>query len=124
MGEAPYTNRNEYPLPDIVLLDLKVPGIDGFETLRWIREQPGIRNIPVIVLTSSEEIRDVNKAYGLGANSFLVKRMDFEDSTQLVRTLHAFWIKASRRPETFRPSPQPVPPALDNPASETPANSN
>jgi len=109
MGETPFTNRSEYPLPDLILLDLKMPKVDGFETLTWIRQQPGVRNIPVIVLTSSEELRDVNRAYSLGANSFLVKRMDFEDSTQLFRTIHEFWIRASKRPQLFRPAPQPNP---------------
>lgn len=106
-GDAPFTNRIEYPLPEIILLDLKMPKMDGFETLTWIRNQPGVCHIPVIVLTSSDEIREVNRAYSLGASSFLVKRMDFEDSMQLMRTIHEFWIKASRRPETFRPSPTP-----------------
>jgi CheY-like chemotaxis protein len=113
MGDRPFTNRSEYPLPDLILLDLKMPRLDGFETLSWIRRQPGIRSIPVVVLTSSEELRDVNRAYSLGANSFLVKRMDFENSIQLSRTIHEFWIKASKRPETFRPSPQPTPLAQD-----------
>ena len=123
MGDPPYHNRIEHPLPDIILLDLKMPKLDGFETLMWIRNQPGVRNTPVIVLTSSDDIKDVNKAYALGANSFLVKQMDFQDSAQLMRTIHAFWIKASRRPETFRPAPQPVPLASDTPASETSASS-
>ena len=107
MGESPFSNRNEYPLPDIILLDLKMPKLDGFETLRWIRHQPGLRNLPVIVLTSSDELKDVNRAYSLGANSFLVKQMDFEDTTQLMRTINEFWIKASNLPQSYR---QPLPP--------------
>src|SRR5258705_8683596 len=69
-GEGKYSNRAEYPLPDLLLLDLKMPRIDGFEVLKWIREQPGLSALRVVVLTSSEDIRDVNVAYRLGANSF------------------------------------------------------
>src|ERR1051325_10934839 len=78
-GEGKYANRDEYPLPDLLLLDLKMPRVNGFEVLEWIRRQPGLSALRVLVLTSSDEIRDVNKAYKLGANSFLVKPMDFQD---------------------------------------------
>src|SRR5689334_22237166 len=77
-GEGKYANRAEYPLPVLVLLDLKMPGMDGFEVLSWIRQRDGIRGLPVVVLTSSNEIRDVNRAYALGANSFFVKELDFQ----------------------------------------------
>src|SRR5215472_16822833 len=66
-GEAKYQVRDEYPLPDLLLLDLKMPRMDGFDVLRWVRLQPGFSSLLVVVLTSSEEIRDVNKAYQLGA---------------------------------------------------------
>src|SRR5262245_6778938 len=59
-GEGRYSNRAEYPLPDLILLDLKMPRVDGFEVLMWIRRQPGFGSIPVVVLTSSDAIRDVN----------------------------------------------------------------
>jgi Response regulators consisting of a CheY-like receiver domain and a winged-helix DNA-binding domain len=106
MGEEPFSNRNEYPLPDLILLDLKMPKLDGFETLLWIRNQPGIRNIPVVILTSSENLGDVTKAYALGANSFLVKPVDFEHSIELVKVLHKYWLRTSRLPQTFRPEPK------------------
>src|SRR5437660_5264305 len=77
-GEGKYANRAEYPLPDLVLLDLKMPRVDGFEVLRWIRQQPGLSSVRVVVLTSSDQMRDVNEAYQLGANSFLVKPLEFE----------------------------------------------
>src|SRR4051812_36401069 len=99
MGDVPYSNRNEYPLPDIILLDLKMPRLDGFEVLTWIRRQPGIRGLPVIVLTSSEELRDVNQAYALGANSFLVKPLDFENSLSLIRMVEKYWIRTVKLPE-------------------------
>jgi CheY-like chemotaxis protein len=106
MGDAPFSNRNEYPLPDLILLDLKMPKLDGFETLLWIRNQSGIRNIPVVILTSSENLGDVTNAYALGANSFLVKPVDFEHSIELVKVLHKYWLITSRLPQTFRPEPK------------------
>src|SRR6266478_3502607 len=77
-GEGRFSNRAEYPLPALLLLDLKMPRKDGFEVLEWIRQESAIRALRIIVLTSSENIRDVSRAYELGANSFLVKPMDFE----------------------------------------------
>lgn len=103
MGDGPFSNRAEYPLPDIILLDLKMPRLDGFEVLTWIRRQPGIRGLPVVVLTSSEELRDVNRAYSLGANSFLVKPLDFENSVALVKMVEKYWIRSSKLPQTSRP---------------------
>jgi CheY-like chemotaxis protein len=102
-GEGKYANREEYPLPDLFLLDLKMPRVNGFEVLKWVRAQPGLAPLRVLVLTSSEEIRDVNEAYRLGANSFLVKPLDFQDFTQVGRLIQEFWLKASKTPETFRP---------------------
>src|SRR5437016_14158370 len=59
-GEGKYSNRDEYPLPDLFLLDLKMPGKDGFDVLRWVRQQTGLSALSVVVLTSSEDMRDVN----------------------------------------------------------------
>ncbi len=102
-GEGKYANREEYPLPDIFLLDLKMPRVNGFEVLKWVRQQPGLASLRILVLTSSDAIRDVNEAYQLGANSFLVKPLDFQDFTHLSRLIADFWFKASRTPETYRP---------------------
>jgi CheY-like chemotaxis protein len=76
-GTGKYENRTEFPLPTLVLLDLKMPGIDGFEVLAWIRKNPNLRGLRVVVLTSSDDTKDVNRACQLGANSFLVKPLDF-----------------------------------------------
>ena len=102
-GDGKYSNRDEFPLPDIFLLDLKMPRVNGFEVLKWVRAQPSLSALRILVLTSSDEIRDVNEAYQLGANSFLVKPLDFEDFTHLSRLIADFWFKASRAPETSRP---------------------
>ena len=105
-GEGKYCNRIEYPLPDLLLLDLKMPGCDGFEVLQWIRKQPGLNTLRVLVLTSSEQIRDVNQAYRLGANSFLVKPLDFQNLIQLSQTIRDFWLQMSKTPEAFRLPPK------------------
>jgi CheY-like chemotaxis protein len=102
-GEGKYSNREEFPLPDIFLLDLKMPRVGGLEVLKWVRQQPGLATLRILVLTSSDRIRDVNEAYQLGANSFLVKPMDFHDFGHLSQLITDFWLKASRAPETFRP---------------------
>jgi CheY-like chemotaxis protein len=102
-GEGKYSNRDEYPLPGLLLLDLKMPRVNGFEVLEWIRQQPGLARLRVLVLTSSDEIRDVNKAYELGANSFMVKPNDFQNVIELSRLIQDFWMKASRIPENSRP---------------------
>src|SRR5438046_1544463 len=86
-GEGRYSNRAEYPLPSLMLLDLKMPRTDGFEVLKWIREQPDLRGLRVIVLTTSDHIRDANLAYQLGANSFLVKPFEFETFVGLSQAL-------------------------------------
>ena len=101
-GEGRYSRRTEYPLPDLILLDLKLPGIDGFEVLQWIRRQPDFGSITVVVLTSSDAIRDVNRAYALGANSFLVKPLEFENFVETARILKTYWLKTNKRPETTR----------------------
>jgi CheY-like chemotaxis protein len=102
-GEGKYSNRDEYPLPELLLLDLKMPRLNGFEVLKWLRAEPSLSSLRVLVLTSSDQIRDVNEAYQLGANSFMVKPSDFEDITQLSRLIEDFWLKASKAPEISRP---------------------
>jgi CheY-like chemotaxis protein len=77
-GSGRYANRSEFALPSLVLLDLKMPGMDGFDVLRWIRQDPTLKALRVVVLSSSDDMRDVNTAYKLGANSFLIKPADFD----------------------------------------------
>ena len=101
-GEGKFANRAEYPLPDLMLLDLKMPEIDGFDVLRWVKRQASLASLRVVVLTSSDAIRDVNQAYQLGANSFLVKPMDFDRFTETVRMLQRHWLRLSKAPEVSR----------------------
>ncbi len=110
-GERKYSNRAEYPLPDLLLLDLKMPGTDGFQVLRWIRQRPELQGLRIVVLTSSEHIRDVNQAYRLGANSFMVKPMDFQDFIELSKVLRDYWLHKGRAPESSRTVEAQVPPA-------------
>jgi len=111
-GEGKYANRAEFPLPILILLDLKLPGMDGFEVLTWIRRQDGIRGIPVVVLTSSTEIRDVNRAYALGANSFFVKEFDFQNAVDLSKLLRQYWVHTALKPETSREERKPNRPKI------------
>jgi CheY-like chemotaxis protein len=106
LGEGKYANRAEYPLPTLILLDLRMPGMDGYEVLSWIRQQDGLRGMPVIVLTSSNLLSDVNRAYQLGANSFFVKDVDFENSAELFRLLQQYWLDRALTPETQRQPPR------------------
>lgn len=101
-GEGKYANRAEYPLPDLLLLDLKMPHKDGFEVLQWIRGQPGLKSLRVVVLTSSEDLREVNHAYELGANSFLVKPLEFENFVETSMFLKQYWLVMNKTPETSR----------------------
>ena len=101
-GTGRFSNRDEYPLPAVVLLDLKLTGLDGFDVLRWIRQQAGLRTLRVVVLTSSSEIRDVNLAYQLGANSFLVKPVDFEDFVRVTQALQGYWLWTDKEPQSYR----------------------
>ncbi len=119
-GTGRYANRAEYPLPSVVLLDLKMPGVDGFEVLRWIRAQPGISTLRVVVLTTSDETRDIDLAYKLGANSFLVKPSDFDRFVEISQALSGYWVWLDKEPTTSRPPltkpvgdpvPQRTPPA-------------
>jgi CheY-like chemotaxis protein len=99
-GEGRYASP-EFPIPALVLLDLNLPKMDGFEVLRCARQQPHLDSIPVVVLTSSLDPRDADRAYALGANSFLSKPADFRDTVRLMLVLISQWLPAgSHRRDT------------------------
>jgi CheY-like chemotaxis protein len=98
-GEGAYADRNDHPLPGVVLLDLKLPRRSGLEVLEWVRQSPTLRRLPIVVLTSSRESADVNRAYDLGANSYLVKPVGFDALTDLVRILQGYWVEWNEKPE-------------------------
>ncbi len=91
-GRGEFGDRGRHPLPDVVLLDLKMPGIDGFEVLRQIKGSPVLKRIPVIVLTSSKEEGDRALSYDIGANSYLVKPITFEGFLDVAKQIDQYWI--------------------------------
>jgi CheY-like chemotaxis protein len=93
-----YLNRDIHDIPRLVMLDLKLPKVDGLEILRVIKEDERTKMIPVVVLTSSQELKDVSEGYRLGANSFIVKPVDFNKFTQLVGELSHYWLQINKSP--------------------------
>ena len=91
--------------PQLVLLDLKLPRIDGLEVLRRLRSEPRAACLPIVVLTSSNEERDLVESYRLGANSYIRKPVDFEQFTEAVRQLGLYWLVLNQTPPQ---APQPV----------------
>jgi len=91
-GQKQYGDREQYPLPDIILLDLKMPGIDGFEVLRRVKAEPEVKRIPVVILTSSREEGDLALSYDCGANSYLVKPVSFEGFLKVVQQVQEYWL--------------------------------
>ena len=98
-GIPPYDDRNRYPLPVLVLLDLKLPKKSGFEVLEWLRGQPIVGRTPVVVLTSSDETSDINRAYDLGANSYLLKVVASDALLEMVKTIKLYWLVINEKPE-------------------------
>jgi len=100
-GRGKYADRESHPLPDVILLDLKMPRLDGFEFLAWLRTQSpaGQRLIPVVMMSSSSIVEDVQRAYALGANSYLVKPVDASKFHECVKTLAAYWTTHATTPD-------------------------
>ncbi|WP_320043170.1 response regulator [uncultured Desulfobacter sp.] len=86
------------PLPLIILMDLKLPKIGGLEVLRKYKEQPGIRNIPIVVLTSSSQDTDITTAYEYGANSYIVKPVDFDKFVKVATEIKMYWLGTTLLP--------------------------
>ena len=99
--ERQYANTEKFPVPVLILLDLKLPRRSGLEVLAWLRQQPKLKRLPVVVLTSSQENSDLAQAYDLGANSYLVKPVDFRDFVTLVELIDAYWFQANKIPQLF-----------------------
>jgi CheY-like chemotaxis protein len=97
-GAGEYADRERHPLPCLVLLDLKLPRKDGFEVLRWIRAEPGLRDLTVIVLTSSGREEDIRHSYAMGANSYVVKPGQLQERLELVRLIQAYWLRFHQMP--------------------------
>lgn len=93
-----HANRSLEPPPRLVLLDLKLPKVDGMEVLRRLKADPRTRTIPVVILTSSKEERDLVNGYGLGANSYIQKPVDFEQFRDTVKTVGLYWLLVNQPP--------------------------
>jgi CheY-like chemotaxis protein len=91
-GREEYSDREKYPIPDIILLDLKMPKVDGFEVLRQIKKVEILKRIPVIILTSSKEEGDRALSYDNGANSYLVKPVSFDGFLSVVEKIVQYWL--------------------------------
>ncbi len=96
--QGPYADMDQYPRPDVVLLDLRLPKVDGLEVLRRIKADDSLRSIPVIILTTSGADRDIAQAYNQSANSYLVKPVSFEQFSQLMVDLGYYWLGWNRYP--------------------------
>jgi CheY-like chemotaxis protein len=98
-GDDRFKDRKAHPLPHLMLLDLKMPKVDGFDVLRWLQNQPGLKRLVVTVLSSSTEPRDINLAYDLGAKSYLVKPSVSDDLFDLVRRIQSYWCEVNQPPD-------------------------
>lgn len=97
-GTDEYLSRNIYQKPKVILLDLKMPKVDGLEVLEKIKSNEVTKTIPVVVLSSSKESPDIQKAYSLGANSYIVKPVDFESFVKAVAELGLYWLILNQGP--------------------------
>lgn len=97
-GVGTYEDRDRYPIPVLLLLDLKLPRKSGHEVLAWLKQHQELKRLPVVVLTSSKESQDINQVYDLGANSYLVKPVAFDDLQQLVNMLNLYWLILNEKP--------------------------
>ena len=98
-GRGAFADRERHPLPVLLLMDLKMPRKSGLEVLEWVRQQPGLKRLPITVLTSSNQSPDINRAYELGANSYLVKPAGFDSLLELVKNLDMYWLILNEKPE-------------------------
>ena len=109
-GAGEFSGRPEHPLPAVILADLKMPAMNGFDLLLWIKQQPYLKRIPVVMLTGSDRNPDINRAYDLGASSYLVKPHRFEDLQKMSESLKNYWIILNQKGETMKVEGSSAPP--------------
>jgi CheY-like chemotaxis protein len=95
-GTAPFGDRHKYPTPDLLLLDLKMPRLNGFDVLTWLRAHPKLRKLPVVVFSSSDHEQDIEQARHLGADEYRMKPSDIERFVELAKDLDAKWLNPQR----------------------------
>jgi CheY-like chemotaxis protein len=98
-GQGPYADRARHPLPMMILMDLKMPIMDGFQVLEWLRARPGIKVIPTIIFSSSDVPSDITHAYELGANSFMTKSVTYDGLLLKLQTLSHYWLEHCKHPQ-------------------------
>lgn len=98
-GEDEYADRQAYPFPEVLIVDLKMPRMSGLELLTWIRDHPDYRVIPTIIMTASRLDVDIEKAYSLGANTYMVKPASLDELARMVKVTHEYWA-LSVKPKT------------------------
>ncbi len=103
-GTGEYADRVKYPFPGILLLDLNMPHISGFSVLQWIRDKMVATPFLVIVLSRLDEIKNINRAYALGANSFLTKPGDEKELQALIKSFHDYWVLRNKPPSPEPPA--------------------
>ena len=107
-GAGKFSDRAKYPIPSLVLLDLKLPKKMGMEVLHWIREESSVRKLPVVILSASAQKSDVDRCYEFGANAFLVKPSDADGLADMCRALKHFWLTYNIFPPECVEAPKPV----------------
>jgi len=100
-GTPPYQDRLAHPLPALMMMDLSMPGKHGLEVLKWMKDQPVLASIPVIVLSSSNQEKDIQAAYQLGAKGFLIKPGHPEQLLRVVKAIQDFWLSGNQPSGTF-----------------------
>jgi CheY-like chemotaxis protein len=94
-GAAPYNNRTAYPLPQLLLLDIKMPLMNGFDVLEWLRSRPELAQLPAVILSSSNHDEDISRARRLGARDYLVKPSDLSHLADLARDIASQWLQGT-----------------------------
>jgi CheY-like chemotaxis protein len=98
MGRARFADRQAHPFPKLLLLDLKMPRLSGFDVLDFVRSQPGLKQLPVVIFSSSDDPKDIRRAYDAGANSYLCKPHSNDDLSALLKALEDYWCRFNRFP--------------------------
>lgn len=104
-GQPPFDDRLQHPLPTLVVMDIKLPRRNGLEVLKWLRGRPdALRRLPVVILTSSRQSVDINRAYDYGANSYLAKPESSEHLLQLAGAIRSYWLQFNEEPTVIDPT--------------------